>query len=313
MSYEEAYRLLLIKVLNCGHTHNARNTTTKRLFNQQLETDLQKGFPMVTGRKLPWTGIKGELLSFIRGYTSLKDIQSMGCNFWNKNCEEVGTDNIGPAYGYQWRRATSVINTPEGMGAVICDQLKQLVTGLLTDPGSRRHILTASSPALEPFMVLPPCHCMAQWHVQTHVRTEGTTMENTYGQDSPVLHCTVTMRSADLFVGVPADMALYALLTELLAFGLNMRPGTICINMADCHIYDANEEQARAYLSKATYPLPEVAIENDYALLLKDLPDNLSSEDHVKLIMIWLEQLEPEYIMLDNYQANEPLIVTMVA
>ncbi len=296
MSYEEAYRLLLIKVLNHGHTHKARNATTKRLFNQQLEADLQKGFPMVTGRKLPWAGIKGELLSFIRGYTSLKDIQSMGCSFWNKNCAEAGTDNIGPAYGYQWRHATGVVSTTEGLHVVHCDQLRRLVMGLLTNPGSRRHVLTAIAPAIESFMVLPPCHCMAQWHVQ-----------NMYGQDGPVLHCTVTMRSADLFVGVPADMALYALLTELLAFALDMLPGTICINMADCHIYDANEEQARVYLTKDTFTLPEVAIENNYALLLRDLPADISS------LMTWLEQLEPKDIMLDNYQANESQTVTMVA
>lgn len=314
LRFETAYRLMLQqfvdKATNGATPFKGRNGNTTRILNQQLTADLQQGFPILTGRKMPFNGIKGELLSFIRGYHALKDIQSMGCNFWDKNCKEAGADTIGPIYGYQWRRANSAIMSGEGLiKGLISDQLLGLIKGLISDPGSRRHLLMSYDPALAFAAVLPPCHVMAQWHV-----------ENAYGNDGPLLHCTVTMRSCDIFVGFPADMALYALFTELLALVTDMLPGTVCINMADCHLYEANIEQAKAYLSKDMYDLPQIAIDNNVATELYNVilngishSDEVNADEEAQAIVEWLERLEPQHIQLENYKANEPLLVTMVA
>lgn len=255
-NYEAQYQNLLQNVLLNGKQHQARNGRTARLFNQQLTADLRKGFPMLTGRRLPWAGIKGELLAFIRGNVLLDDFKALGCNFWDKQAltadDESGTKHIGPAYGYQWRHFSAIRPTSSNtVAGVILDQLADLIGSLLTDPGSRRHVLTTWQPNDLEFMALPPCHMMAQWHVEQ-------SPEMQQAGDAPILHCTVTMRSADMFVGVPADMASYALFTGLLSLLLGFEPGTVCINMADCHIYEANEEQVETYLQKLCYDLPAV-------------------------------------------------------
>lgn len=311
--YERDYSNLLQNVLLNGKQHQARNSRTVRLFNQQLTADLREGFPMLTGRRLPWDGIKGELLAFIRGNVLLDDFKALGCNFWDKQAKtgEDGTKHIGPSYGYQWRHFTAAQHVAaDELMASTTDQLAALIDSLLTDPGSRRHVLTAWQPNDLEYMVLPPCHMMAQWHVDTVTE---------HGADSAkvvnYLHCTVTMRSADMFVGVPADMASYALFTCLLALILKYEPGTVCINMADCHIYEANEAQVETYLQKPCYDLPTTrfsleALDN---LLDKVHGKSVDPEAFTKAAIAWLESLDPSDISLVNYQANESQTITMVA
>lgn len=306
MTYEAQYQNLLQNVLLNGKQHQARNGRTNRLFNQQLTADLQEGFPMLTGRRLPWDGIKGELLGFIRGCGLLDEFKKLGCNFLDK--QALTTNNIkhlGPIYGYQWRYFTSCRPTgPSTVDGAVTDQLAELINSLLTNPGSRRHVLTAWQPNDLEYMALPPCHMMAQWHVEQ-------SPEMQQAGDRPILHCTVTMRSADMFVGVPADMASYALFTYLLSLLLGFEPGTVCINMADCHIYEANEVQAETYLQKPCYGLPKLTISQE--ALDAVYGENMDPVAFTEAAIAWLEALEPSDINLVNYQANDSQLVTMVA
>lgn len=304
-NYEEQYQNLLRTILLDGKQHQARNGRTVRLFNQQLTADLREGFPMLTGRRLPWNGIKGELLAFIRGNVLLDEFKALGCNFWDKQAlkTEDGTQHIGPAYGYQWRQFSSIHPTgPDTALGVTTDQLADLIANLRNDPGSRRHVITAWQPNDIDLMALPPCHMMAQWHV------EQVSPDN----EAPILHCTVTMRSADMFVGVPADMASYALFTCLLSLLLGFEPGTVCLNMADCHIYEANESQVETYLEKPCYDLPSLAF-NKCALRRLPIADITDTEAFTNDAVAWLEALEPSDIELVNYKANDSQTVTMVA
>lgn len=309
-NYEAQYQNLLQNVLLNGKQHQARNGRTVRLFNQQLTADLQLGFPMLTGRRLPWDGIKGELLAFIRGNVLLDELKALGCNFWDKQALTAtgGIKHLGPVYGYQWRNFSAIRPTePDTAKGIISDQLAELIASLLTDPGSRRHVLTAWQPNDLEYMALPPCHMMAQWHVEQ-------SPEMQQAGDAPILHCTVTMRSADMFVGVPADMASYALFTCLLSLLLGFEPGTVCLNMADCHIYEANEVQAETYLQKPCYDLPAIVF-NLEALdkVIKVHSEGVDPEKFVNAAILWLETLEPSDIKLVDYQANDSQTVTMVA
>jgi thymidylate synthase len=186
---------------------------------------------------------------------------------------------------------------------VVTDQLAELIGSLLSNPGSRRHVLTAWQPNDLEYMALPPCHMMAQWHVEQ-------SPEMQQAGDQPILHCTVTMRSADMFVGVPADMASYALFTCLLSLLLGFEPGTVCINMADCHIYEASEVQVETYLQKPCYDLPKLDISQE---ALDCAPHATSPEMFVQAALAWLWALEPSDISLVDYQANDSQLVTMVA
>lgn len=320
-NYEAQYQNLLQNVLLNGKQHQARNGRTARLFNQQLTADLRKGFPMLTGRRLPWAGIKGELLAFIRGNVLLDDFKALGCNFWDKQAltadDESGTKHIGPAYGYQWRHFSAIRPTGPGTAdGIVTDQLAELIASLLTDPGSRRHVLTTWQPNDLEFTALPPCHMMAQWHVESSTAGFSRRVETNPMEGAPILHCTVTMRSADMFVGVPADMASYALFTCLLSLLLGFEPGTVCINMADCHIYEANEVQAETYLQKPCYDLPTVELSQE-ALRCNNQVSAFrrpnSEEMFVNAAILWLETLEPSDIKLVDYQANDSRLVTMVA
>jgi len=309
-NYEEQYQELLRAILLNGKQHQARNGRTVRLFNQQLTADLSKGFPMLTGRRLPWDGIKGELLAFIRGNILLEEFKALGCNFWDKQAltAEDGTRHIGPAYGYTWRQFSSIHPTgPDTAHSVTTDQLAELIASLLTDPGSRRHVLTAWQPNDLDYMALPPCHMMAQWHVEQ-------SPEQQQAGYMPILHCTVTMRSADMFVGVPADMASYALFTSLLALLLGFEPGTVCINMADCHIYEANEVQVETYLQKPCYDLPTVELSQEALRYINHVSAFRGEPQAATIAAIaWLEALEPSDIGLVDYKANDSQTVTMVA
>ena len=306
MTYEAQYQNLLQNVLLNGTQHQARNGRTNRLFNQIMTANLKEGFPMLTGRRLPWDGIKGELLAFIRGCVLLDEFKALGCNFWDKQAliGKGGTKRLGPIYGYQWRHFTSCRPTgPNTADGVVTDQLAALINSLRVNPSSRRHVLTAWQPNDLEYMALPPCHMMAQWHVESS--TPG---------DQLILRCTVTMRSADMFVGVPADMASYALFTHLLSLLLGFEPGTVCLNMADCHIYEANETQAETYLQKPCYGQPTIWLSQEALDTVDKVHGEIANPvAFTEAAIRWLERLEPSDINLVNYQANDAQLVTMVA
>ena len=256
-SYEDNYRALLLHVQTHGTKTVVRNGYTMRLLNQMLTADLQKGFPMLTGRRLPWDGIKGELLAFLKGTSKLEDFIKLGCNFWTANQKDaeakgiVAEGRLGPIYGVQWRRFANT------NGCFSVDQLQRLVSSLLDDPKSRRHLVTAWHPDELEYVCLPPCHFAFQCHTEAMPTGQVTERPQKYK-----LHTTVFMRSADLVLGVPCDMASYALLTHLLALMVKMKPGTVTLIMSDCHIYGQHLEcgYVDQYLDQPTTELPSLFI-----------------------------------------------------
>lgn len=308
--YEDNYRNLLLHVQTHGAKTVVRNGYTARLLNQVLTADLQEGFPMLTGRRLPWDGIKGELLAFIKGTSKLEDFIKLGCNFWTANQKAamargiVAEGYLGPIYGVQWRRFQSAD------GHRFVDQLQRLIDGLKADPESRRHLVTAWHPDELEDMCLPPCHFAFQCH--TEMLTPETIHEVDETKFMPgnyKLHTTVFMRSADMVLGVPCDMASYALLTHLLALMVNMEPGTVTLIMSDCHIYGQHLEELEIpasyvslYLEQPTTELPSLWIRPYVAksVLGKASLDTITS------------YLQPEDFQLTGYEPSSNLKIPMV-
>ncbi len=209
-------------------------TGTKSVFGYQMRFDLSQGFPVTTTKKLHLKSIIHELLWFIAGDTNIKYLQQNGVGIWDNWADENG--DLGPVYGYQWR------NWPAGNGKTI-DQIKQLVESLKNNPDSRRHIVTAWNPADVNDMALPPCHCLFQFYV-----ADGK------------LSCQLYQRSADIFLGVPFNIASYALFTMMLAQVCGLKAGDFVHSLGDAHIYLNHEEQTKLQLSRTPKALPKMLI-----------------------------------------------------
>lgn len=209
-------------------------TGTRSVFGHQMRFDLSQGFPIVTTKKVHFKSVVAELLWFLSGSTNVQDLRDMGCTIWNEWENEFGT--IGPMYGWQWRgwRGTDC-------GAI--DQIAELVDSLRTNPDSRRHIVSAWNVADLPDMALAPCHAMFQCYVA-------------YGRLSLQLY----QRSADIFLGVPFNIASYALLTHMLAQQCDLEVGEFIWTGGDCHLYSNHLEQAKEQLSRGPLPLPKLEL-----------------------------------------------------
>jgi thymidylate synthase len=205
-------------------------TGTRSLFGHQMRFDLARGFPLVTTRKLHVKSIIYELLWFLRGETNVGWLREHGVTIWDEWADANG--ELGPVYGRQWRSWP----TPGG-GAI--DQIAGLVRDIKTNPDSRRLIVTAWNPADLPRMALAPCHCLFQFYV-----AEGR------------LSCQLYQRSADIFLGVPFNIASYALLTLMLAQVTGLKPGEFVHSFGDAHLYRNHLDQAREQLSREPWPLP---------------------------------------------------------
>jgi thymidylate synthase len=224
------YHDLLQHVLQNGVDKEDRTGTgTRSVFGHQMRFNLQDGFPLVTTKKIHWKSVVHELLWFISGDTNVKCLQENGVNIWNEWAQEDG--ELGPVYGKQWRNFNGV------------DQLKNLVEGIKTNPDSRRHIVSAWNPVDVPNMALPPCHTMFQFYVY-----EGT------------LSCQLYQRSGDVFLGVPFNIASYALLTHLIAKECGLEVGYFVHVIGDAHLYSNHFEQAKLQLSRNFLPLPIVKV-----------------------------------------------------
>ena len=217
---------------------------TKSVFGWQMRFDLAAGFPLLTTKKLHTRSIIHELLWFIRGDTNIGYLQDNGVSIWDEWADEEG--NLGPVYGQQWRRWQA----PEN-GRVI-DQLGDVVEAIKSSPESRRLIVSAWNPSDVPDMALPPCHCLFQFHV-----SEGR------------LSCQLYQRSADIFLGVPFNVASYALLTHMIAHVTSLQVGDFVHTLGDAHIYLNHMRQAELQLSRKPGPLPQLA--------LIDPPDTLDA------------------------------------
>ena len=209
-------------------------TGTLSVFGHQMRFDLSAGFPLVTTKKLHIRSILHELLWFLSGDSNIHYLTENGVSIWNDWADENG--ELGPVYGVQWR------NWPTPTGEHV-DQITDVVERIRTDPDSRRHIVCAWNVADLPKMALPPCHCMFQFYV-----ADGK------------LSCQLYQRSCDIFLGVPFNIASYALLTHMVAQQTNLQVGDFVWTGGDCHLYANHLEQADEQITRDTLPLPKLAI-----------------------------------------------------
>ena len=231
-----AYLDLLQRILDEGVEKTDRTGTgTLSVFGHQMRFDLSEGFPLVTTKKVHTRSVFGELLWFMRGDTNVKWLQDRGITIWDEWADEHG--DLGPVYGYQWRSWP----TPDGRHV---DQVARLVDGIRTSPDSRRHIVSAWNVADVDDMALPPCHTLFQFYV-----ADGK------------LSCQLYQRSADTFLGVPFNIASYALLTHMVAQVTGLEVGEFVHTMGDAHLYLNHVEQARLQLSRDPRPLPRLVLD----------------------------------------------------
>ncbi len=229
------YLDLLDHVLTTGVDKSDRTGTgTRSVFGHQMRFDLAEGFPVLTTKKLHLRSIIGELLWFLRGDTNVRWLQERGIRIWDEWADDDG--ELGPVYGHQWR------SWPTPSGETI-DQIARLVDGIRRNPDSRRHIVSAWNVAEVDQMALPPCHTMFQFYV-----AQGR------------LSCQLYQRSADVFLGVPFNIASYALLTMMVAQQTDLEPGEFVHTLGDAHLYSNHLEQARLQLSREPHPLPHIRI-----------------------------------------------------
>jgi len=225
--YHELLRLVLAK----GHPkHDRTGTGTLSVFGAQARFDLSEGFPLVTTKKVHLKSIIHELLWFLRGETNVASLQAVGVSIWNEWADADG--NLGRVYGAQWTDWRS----PDGRSL---NQIADLVARLKADPDSRRHIVSAWNPGELHLMALPPCHTLFQFYVA-----------------GGRLSCQLYQRSADLFLGVPFNIASYALLTLMIAQVCGLQPGDFVHTFGDLHIYNNHAEQVALQLSREPRPLP---------------------------------------------------------
>ncbi len=229
------YLDLLQYVLDHGTERQDRTGTgTVGVFGYQMRFDLGRGFPVLTTKKLHLRSIIYELLWFLRGDTNIKYLKDHGVSIWDEWADAEG--NLGPVYGSQWR------SWPDGRGGTI-DQIANVVEQIKTNPYSRRLMVTAWNPAEIEDMALPPCHCLFQFYV-----SDGK------------LSCQLYQRSADIFLGVPFNIASYALLTMMMAQVCGLEPGEFVHTFGDAHIYKNHLDQVHLQLTREPRPLPTMLI-----------------------------------------------------
>ena len=232
---ERQYLDLLAELLERGALKSDRTGTgTRSVFGRQLRFALRDSFPLLTSKKLHLKSIIYELLWFLRGDTNVKWLQQRGVTIWDEWADENG--ELGPVYGYQWRHW----RTPGG-GEI--DQIKAVLANIRNKPDSRRHLVTAWNPADVDRMALPPCHALFQFYV-----AEGR------------LSCQMYQRSADVFLGVPFNIASYALLTLMVAQVTGLAPGEFVLTLGDAHLYLNHLDQAREQLSRDPRPFPRIRL-----------------------------------------------------
>jgi thymidylate synthase len=232
---ERPYLDLLADIMANGARRGDRTGTgTLSVFGRQMRFDLAAGFPLLTTKKVHFRSIVLELLWFLSGQTNVRWLQARGCTIWDEWADETG--ELGPVYGRQWRSWAR----PDG-GTI--DQMSQLIHGLRSNPDSRRHIVSAWNPADMDDMALPPCHCLFQFYVA-----------------GGRLSCQLYQRSADVFLGVPFNIASYALLTLMVAQVTGLAPGEFIHTLGDAHLYLNHQDQAARQLARAPYPFPTLRL-----------------------------------------------------
>ena len=254
----QQYLNLLSHVLDHGVERGDRTGTgTKAVFGWQMRFDLQQGFPLLTTKKLHTRSIIHELLWFLKGDTNIRYLQENGVSIWDEWADADG--DLGPVYGKQWRNWETPGEAPP------IDQIADVVSQIKTNPESRRLIVSAWNPVDVPTMALPPCHCLFQFFVA-----------------NDRLSCQLYQRSADIFLGVPFNIASYALLVHMVAHVTGLQVGEFVHTLGDAHLYMNHKEQAEEQLTRQPGPLPQ--------LRLISPPDRL-------------EDFTFDHISIENYQA----------
>ena len=234
----QQYLNLLQHILNKGaHKTDRTGTGTQSVFGYQMRFDLQRGFPLVTTKKVHLKSIIHELLWFLKGETNIQYLKENGVGIWNEWADENG--ELGPVYGKQWR-------SWEGKDGKVIDHISDLVKQIKSNPDSRRLIVSAWNVAELPEMVLMPCHTIFQFYVAPS--------NSPGGGGKGRLSCQLYQRSADVFLGVPFNIASYALLTMMIAQVCDLEPGEFIHTFGDVHIYNNHMEQVRLQLSRSPFP-----------------------------------------------------------
>lgn len=264
---------MMQEVLSYGERRNDRTGKgTRALFGMQERFDLRAGFPACTTKKLHVAPVFGEVAAFLVGAERLEDFHRMGCGFWDGNASAPAwkerqrfPGDVGRIYGAQWRRWRSAMVDGNSVGMRETDQLRLLVKGLQADPHGRRHVVTCWQPGELDMMCLPPCHLMFQCFASD--------------QGGEWLDLQFTMRSLDLFLGMPADVAHYALLAHLIGREVGRRPRFLLISVGDAHVYLNHAEQVEEVRRRPLRPLPELEL-SPGARLFGFLPEDASLRDY---------------------------------
>jgi len=242
MNNEKEYLKLLKKTLKKGEYREDRTGVgTYSLFGEKMEFDLQKGFPLLTTKKMSFKLIAHELLWFLSSSSNVEDLHKHGVYFWDPWADRTG--ELGPIYGVQWRSWHRNIEDRDEF----IDQIDHVITELKNNPNSRRHIVSAWNVGELEYMNLPPCHLLFQFYVDNENR----------------LHCQLYQRSADMFIGVPFNIASYALLTHMIAQVVECDVGTFTHVLGDTHIYSNHIKQVKTQLKRFTAPLPKIELNPD--------------------------------------------------
>jgi len=242
---EHQYLDLLCDVLQNGVYREGRNGGTYGVFGRQIRFNLADGFPLLTTKKLFFKGIVVELLWFLRGDTNVKYLHEHGVHIWDQWADSNG--ELGPVYGKQWRSWPCPVTKADRARGVVSkswDQITSVINSLIQDPHGRRHIVTAWNPAEIDDMALPPCHCLFQFFV-----ADGK------------LSCQLYQRSADLFIGVPFNIASYALLTHLIAREVGLGVGEFVHTFGDVHIYHNHVDQVRLQMGRPPRAFPKLMVD----------------------------------------------------
>jgi thymidylate synthase len=277
---EYTYLDALSDILETGeHRPDRTGVGTISKFGLQLKFDLQEGFPAITTKRLAWKSVVSELLWFIEGSgdeNRLKEILhgsrsstestiwsgNANADYWKSKARFKG--DLGRVYGVQWRAWRAPVFGANRMAVKHVDQLQALVNGIKKDPYGRRHIISAWNPGEIDLMALPPCHMMAQFYVSS----------------SDKLSCHMYQRSADMFLGVPFNIASYALLTHMVAQVCGLTVGELIISFGDAHIYDNHLEQVREQLSRAPLVLPTIELNKDITDITKFTMEDVKLVDY---------------------------------
>jgi len=245
---ERQYLGLLADIMTTGIERGDRTGTgTRSVFGRQMRFDLAAGFPLLTTKRVHLKSIILELLWFLRGETNVRWLQERGCTIWDEWADENG--ELGPVYGRQWRSWAA----PDGR---VVDQIAAVVKSLRENPESRRHIVSAWNPADVDDMALPPCHCLFQFYVA-----------------NGKLSCQLYQRSADVFLGVPFNIASYGLLTLMMAQATGLQPGEFVHTLGDAHLYLNHMDQATRQLARDPHPFPTMRLAPKTDLLAFELED----------------------------------------